>query len=165
MFSGKLNPHDDTLQALNNENIRDTFKVELDELIREMSTINPKIRLVKELKKNTTKLNKMFNARVDTNDKVKETISSGTGLDRHKTIEVYTTRHWISGCIIQKKWASYKERVKQQAEIRSKRQSSQALIQVNALDQIRSQHTDSRSQYRSGTFKLPMIQQYNENRD
>ena len=89
----------------------------------------PKIRLVRELKKNTSKLNKMFNARVDTNDKVKETISSGTGLDREKTIIVYTTRHWISGCTIQKKWSEYKKQtmlneIKRQRSLRSNKDNA-----------------------------------------
>ena len=95
---------------MNADNIKIEANAELDELVNEMSTINPKIRLVKDLKKNTTKLNRMFNSRVDTNDKVKETISSSTGLDQPKTIEVYTTRHWIAGCFIQKNWTEYKER-------------------------------------------------------
>ena len=37
LFSGKSNAHDDTLTALNNDNIKSIYQAELDELVRAMS--------------------------------------------------------------------------------------------------------------------------------
>ena len=109
LLKGNPNAYDDTLAALNSENLRQDYQVEFDDLITQMAFSNPRIKLIKDLKKQTTKLHKLYNSRVDTTESFMNTLfTSSNKLDR-KAIKVYTTKHWISGQMIQEAWRQHKQ--------------------------------------------------------
>jgi Ca2+-binding EF-hand superfamily protein len=60
--------HDDTLQALNLQNVKSDYDIDFDDLISQMRSANSRIELVQMINERSKKLHKMYNHLVDNSE-------------------------------------------------------------------------------------------------